>query len=127
MPTRCTYNGVGEMGLHWMTGLKRKPRFLKCLGNERNPETAILALHGERTRDSDFCAELAARRVWGRLGRFRGVGGVCDELRGWLAQQEINIEGVLSAGNAHEAPFFRPLNNQPPSTLRHLPLAPRRS
>jgi hypothetical protein len=22
------------------------------------------------------------------------------------------------------APFFRPLNNQPPSTLRHLPLAP---
>jgi hypothetical protein len=47
---------------------------------------------------------------------------------GWmLAQQKINTEGVFNrvrAGNAHEAPFFRPLNNQPPSTLRHLPLAP---
>jgi hypothetical protein len=44
-----------------------------------------------------------------------------------LTQQKINTEGVFSrvrAGNAHEAPFFRPLNNQPPSTLRHLPLAP---
>ena len=33
-----------------MTGLKRKPRFSECLGNERNPETVILALHAERTR-----------------------------------------------------------------------------
>jgi hypothetical protein len=47
-----------------------------------------------------------------------------------LAQQKINTESVFSrvrAGNAHEAPFFRLLNNQPPSTLRHLPVAPRRS
>ena len=68
----------------------------------------------------------SAEGLGGRLGRFTGVGGVCDQLRGWLAQQEINTVGVLSrvrAGNAHEAPFFRPLNNQPPSTLRHLPLA----
>jgi hypothetical protein len=80
-----------------------------------------------RRSESRFHNDLAAQRCWGRLGRFTGVGGVCDQLSGWLAQQEINTEGVLSrvrAGNAHEAPFFRPLNSQPPSTLRHLPLAP---
>ena len=79
-----------------------------------------------RRSGSQFHSDFAARRGLGRLGRFTGVGGVCDQLRGWLAQQRINTEGVFSrvrAGNAHEAPFFRPLNNQPPSTLRHLPLA----
>src|SRR6266566_8977196 len=80
-----------------------------------------------RERGCRFDNDFAARRGWGRLGRFTGVGGVCDQLSGWLAQQEINTKGVFSrvrAGNAHQAPFFRQLNNQPSSTLRHLPLAP---
>jgi hypothetical protein len=57
------------------------------------------------------------------LGSFGGLGKQVTN----LAEQKIKTEGVFStvrAGNAHEAPFFRPLNNQPPSTLRHLPLAP---
>ena len=31
-----------------------------------------------------FCADWAARRGWGRLGRFRGGGGLCDQLSGWF-------------------------------------------
>jgi hypothetical protein len=30
--------------------------------------------------DADSCAELAARRDWGRLGRFQGGGSLCHHL-----------------------------------------------
>jgi hypothetical protein len=70
-----------------------------------------------------------------RAGEFRGRKSEYAKLNELLdllppcknAEEKINTERVFSrvrAGNAHEAPFFRPLNNQPPSTLRHLPLAP---
>ena len=36
------------------------------------------------------CAELAARRGWGRLGRFRGGGGVCDQ-RGNVPSSDVSI------------------------------------
>jgi hypothetical protein len=64
----------------------------------------------------------------------RGVGGgwgVSEALVGfvtslavvtWLGYDRATSGGAMSA--AADAPFFRPLNNQPPSTLRHLPLAP---
>lgn len=45
VPIRYTYNGVGEMGLHWMTGLKRKPRFSECLGSEGKPLKRYPSLH----------------------------------------------------------------------------------
>jgi hypothetical protein len=49
-----------------------------------------------RRSESRFHSDFAAGRGWGRLGRFTGVGGVCDQLRGWLAQQKINTGGYLA-------------------------------
>jgi hypothetical protein len=37
-----------------------------------------------RRSGSRSCADLAAGRGLGRLGRFRGDGRVCDQLGGWL-------------------------------------------
>jgi len=48
-----------------------------------------------RRLESRFDNDFAAGRGWGRLGRFTGVEGVCDQLSGWLAQQEINTEGGI--------------------------------
>ena len=37
-----------------------------------------------RRLESRFDNDFAAGRGWGRLGRFTGVEGVCDQLSGWL-------------------------------------------
>ena len=58
-------------------------------------KTPVLARCARRS-ESPFHNDFAARRGSGRLGRFTGVGGVCDQLSGWLAQQKINTEGVFS-------------------------------
>lgn len=85
-----------------MTGLKRKPRFSECLGNERNPETAILALQAERTPDSDS-APIGCRTGFG------GGWGVSKALEGfvtslavatWLGLDTATCGGAMRAVDA---------------------------
>src|SRR4029077_13612179 len=88
-----------------------------------------------RLRDASRASLVVVHHVRKSIGRheigsaFRGssaLHAVGDSYL-LLTRPAPHTEGVSSrvrAGNAHKTPFFTPLNNQPLSTLRHLPLAP---